>query len=136
MLEKKERRAVFSDLLTEYLYVLIPFVLLFMVKGYMGVWVEIILSPDWSLASCIIFGQITTKVSKAIAAPGLKASPEFFGLYTAKRFFLVVIALLFYFGMLVKPTQGLGWAQLILFAVAARFHFTDGVATYLLLRRK
>jgi hypothetical protein len=129
-----ERKEVIADLSAEYMYVFMPFMILIMVKLYFGTWESILFAPDWSLASCIVFGQVTTKVSKAIAMRGRSSSHQNFGLYTARRVYLVVIALAFYFGMLIKPTFGLGVAQIVLFVVAAFYHFKDGVATYLLLK--
>lgn len=129
---KLERKAIYADLKSEFIYMAIPFMLLIGVRLYIGRWQDIILSPDWSLASCLIFGQITSKVSKAVANSSVKTSQQYFGLYTAKRFLFVVIAVAFYFGMLAKPTMGLGYTQIILFFIASYFHFSDGFTTSLL----
>jgi len=132
MLNVKERKSTYAELKTEYLYVLIPFMLLIAVKLYISSWQEIIMSPDWSLASCLIFGQITSKVSKAIARTKCNTSEEYFGWYTAKRFLLVLVSAAFYFGMLSKPTFELGVCQLFIFILASYFHFKDGFTTKLL----
>lgn len=50
---EREKKAIFAELKTEYLYILIPFILLISVKLYISDWREIILSAEWSLASCI-----------------------------------------------------------------------------------
>ncbi|MGP9635456.1 hypothetical protein ACT3R7_20665 [Halomonas sp. AOP43-A1-21] len=133
---KLEIKSIYADLKTEFIYIAIPFMLLIGVRLYIGTWKDIVLSPDWSLASCLIFGQITSKVSKAVASTSssIKTSQQYFGLYTAKRFLFVVIAVAFYFGMLAKPTMGLGCAQIILFFIASYFHFSDGFTTSLLQR--
>jgi hypothetical protein len=131
----KDRKAIFANLKTEYIYYVIPFALLISVRTYLGEWEAIILSADWSLASCIMFGQITTKVSKAVADTKAKASQEHFGLYTAKRFFLVVASIAMYFGMLTQPSMVLGALQILLFVTASILHFSDGYATSLLQRK-
>jgi hypothetical protein len=131
-LSKAERDAIYADLKSEYLYIAIPFIMLISVKLYIGSWQEVILSSDWALASCLIFGQITSKVSKAVAGSSVKTSQQHFGWYTAKRFLLVVIALTIYFGMLAKPGELLGYSQVLIFFVASYFHFTDGYTTSLL----
>ena len=131
-LSKNQRKAIYADLKTEFLYIAIPFCLLIGVKSYMGNWRDIFMVADWALASCIIFGQITSKVSKAVANSKLTTSQEHFGLYTAKRFFLVVIASAVYFGMLVLPSFKLGIFQIFLFFVACYFHFSDGFTTAML----
>lgn len=125
-LNSQERKAAFADLKTEYLFVVIPFILLVSVKLYIASWQEIILSPDWSLASCIIFGQITAKLSKAVARAKVRANEQHFGWYTAKRFLLVIVSITLYFGMLVKPNLNLGYAQIFVFSLASYFHFKDG----------
>ncbi|WCN15335.1 hypothetical protein GV054_21150 [Marinomonas mediterranea] len=129
---KLERKAIYADLKTDYLYVAIPFMILIGIKLYLGTWQEIVLSPDWSLASCLVFGQITSKVSKAVAGSTIKTSSQHFGLYTAKRFFFVVVSIIFYCGMLAKPSLTLGYAQIMLFITASYFHFSDGYTTSLL----
>lgn len=129
---EKEKDAIHAELKTEYIYIFTPLALLIMVRSLYSSWQEIALAPDWSLASCIIFGQITSKVSRAVANPKTKTSQEHFGLYTAKRIFLVVLSLTFYFFMLTKPTIELGLAQIALFITASYFHFSDGFTTKLL----
>ncbi|WP_083221721.1 hypothetical protein [Pseudomonas sp. 58 R 3] len=131
---RKERKAVYADLKAEYLYILIPFILLVAVKLYIGVWKDIVLSADWSLISCIVFGQVTFKISKAVAKTKRKTSEQHYGLYTAKRFLLVVVSAAFYFGMISKPSLSLGFAQFGLFLLATFLHFSDGYTVYLLQR--
>ncbi|WP_145517780.1 hypothetical protein [Yersinia mollaretii] len=128
----RERKATFAELKAEYLFIAIPFLLLISIKLYISTWQEIIMSPDWSLAACLIFGQITSKVSKAVASSKAKTSEQYYGWYTAKRFLLVVIAIAAYFGMLAKPTMLLGYAQILIFMAASYFHFKDGFTTKLL----
>lgn len=132
ILSIQERKATFAELKAEYLFIAIPFLLLIAVKLYIATWQEIILSPEWSLAACLIFGQITSKVSKAVAAASAKTSEQHFGWYTAKRFLLVVISIATYFGMLAKPTIELGYVQIVIFFLASFFHFKDGFTTKLL----
>lgn len=132
-LTKSEKGAIFAELKTEYLYFIIPFILLVLIKGKSSSWHEILLAPDWSLASAIVFGQITSKVSRAVAK--CKTNEQHFGWYTAKRFFWVVLALYFYYEMLSTPSLNMGVAQLLVFIVASYLHFSDGFATAILQRR-
>lgn len=127
-LSLRERKAVFAELKAEYLFIVIPFLLLIAVKLYIATWQDIIMSPEWSLAACLIFGQITSKVSKAVASAKDKTSEQYFGWYTAKRFLWVVISTSAYFGMLAKPVMSLGVAQVCIFFIASYFHFKDGFA--------
>ena len=128
---EKEKDAIYAELKSEYIYIAIPFMLLVGAKLYYSSWQDVILSPDWSLASCIIFGQITAKVSRAVANTKVKTSEEHLGLYTAKRFSFVVLSLALYFFMLTKPTIELGYFQILVFLAASFFHFSDGFTTKL-----
>jgi hypothetical protein len=134
-LNEKEKKDIYANLKAEYIYIFIPFCLLVGVRGYLDQWENILLAPDWSLVSCIIFGQITAKVSKAVSSSS-NTNQAHFGLYTAKRFFYVVIALATYFGMLAKPSLGLGIFQILLFILASFKHFSDGFTTELLNKSK
>jgi len=129
---EKEKEEIFADLKSEYLYILLPFILLISVKGYLGSWKEILISSDWGLASCLIFGQITSKVSKAVSSIAAQAKPHNFGWYTTKRIAMVIISTIVYFGMLSKPSAGLGAFQIVLFLTASYYHFSDGFATNLI----
>ena len=131
-LSLRERKAAFAELKAEYLFIVIPFLLLIAVKLYIATWQDIIMSPEWSLAACLIFGQITSKVSKAVASAKAKTSEQYFGWYTAKRFLWVVISASSYFGMLAKPVMSLGVAQVCIFFIASYFHFKDGFAARLI----
>lgn len=131
-LSAQQKKATFSELKAEYLFIAIPFLLLISVKLYIATWQEIILSPEWALAACLIFGQITSKVTKAVASTKAKTSEQHFGWYTAKRFLLVVVSIAAYFGMLAKPTFELGVIQILIFFLASVFHFKDGFTTKLL----
>ena len=114
-LNAQQRKATFAELKAEYLFIAIPFLLLISVKLYIATWQEIILAPEWALAS-----------SKA------QTSEQHFGWYTAKRFLLVVASITAYFGMLAKPTIALGFIQIFMFFLASVFHFKDGFTTKLL----
>lgn len=118
---------MWAELFSEYIFILTPFVFLVAIKLYTSACNEILLAPDWSLVSCIIFGQIAVRMSRS-AIKHRTADDAQFGLYSAKRFFLVAVSLLFYFGMVAQPTIYLGWGQLVLFLTATYFHFKDGLA--------
>lgn len=127
----KERNAMLADLFSEYVFIITPFVFLVAIKLYAYTWQEILMAPDWSLVSCIIFGQISVRMSRsAIKHPN--TDDRQFGYYSAKRFFLVAMSLLVYFGMVAQPTLSLGISQLGLFALASIFHFKDGIASRVL----
>lgn len=133
-LNEAEKSAIFAELKTDYLYIALPFFVLVLIKLFTGTWRDIFLSPDWSLAACLIFGQSTSKVSRSVVAVKIKIVERQFGWYVAKRFFLVVVSLLFYFGMTAKPCLELGIFQIFIFFLASFFHFKDGFSSLLLSR--
>jgi len=61
MLTDHQKKSTFAELKAEYLFIAIPFILLICVKLYISNWKDIILAPEWALAACLIFGQITAK---------------------------------------------------------------------------
>ena len=123
----EERKAMMAELGSEYLFIVTPFVFLVAIKLYAYSWEDVVLAADWSLVSCIIFGQIAVRMSRA-AIKHRSIDDRQFGWYSSKRFFYVAVSLLFYFGMVAKPTLSLGFAQFGLFAVASWLHFSDGLA--------
>lgn len=127
----KNTKAMLAEVLSEYIFIALPFVFLIAIKLYAYSWEEIFLSPDWSLVSCIIFGQISIKMARS-AIKYRHAEDRAFGYYSAKRFFLVSLSLLFYFGMVAKPTILLGIGQIALFILASFFHIKDGIAARIL----
>ncbi|MBA4707934.1 hypothetical protein [Aquitalea aquatica] len=132
----REKSVIFTELKTDYLYIAIPFLLLIAIKLYMGEWRDVILSTDWSLASCLIFGQSASKLSRAAVASKNMIVEQNFGWYTAKRFLLIVASLAVYFGMIAKPSLSLAFSQIFLFLIASFFHFKDGFAALLIIRNK
>lgn len=125
-------KEIIAELKTEYLYIAIPFIILVIIKLHKGSWQDIFLSGDWALASCIIFGQTATRLSKAIAKQKAKLNNSEYGWYTAKRIFLVVISVVVYSLMTLDPKPWVAVFQLILFAIATYFHFKDGIAARLI----
>lgn len=127
----KERKSMLAELASEYIFIITPFVFLVAIKIYAHSWPEIILAPDWSLVSSILFGQISVRMSRS-AIKYRHIDNRQFGLYSSKRFFLVAVSLLIYFGMVAQPTLYLGWCQIGLFVLASFFHFKDGLASRIL----
>jgi hypothetical protein len=130
-LSSRDRKAILAELMSEYLFIVIPFTMLVLIKLYAYTWQEIVLSADWSLGSCIIFGQVAVKMTRS-AIKHRSTDDRFLAWYASKRFFMVAVSLLFYFGMIALPTLMLGFAQFIVFGLASYFHFKDGVAARVL----
>lgn len=134
-ISSSEKKAILAELKASYIYIITPFILLIFVKIYNSSSIEIILSSDWSLASCIIFGQITANISKSVSSLKIATHESNFSYYTAKRFLCVVISLMLYFAILLKPQIYLGVLQILVFIFASFLHFRDGFTNYLLQKR-
>lgn len=130
-LSAKERKSMLAELLSEYVFIVTPFAFLVAIKIYTCSWHEIIMAPDWSLVSCIVFGQLAIRMARSAIKYGATDDRQL-GWYSSKRFFLVAISLLFYFGMVAKPTLYLGLGQIGLFVLAGFFHFKDGLTSRIL----
>lgn len=127
------RKRIMNDLKAGYAFILLPFIILAFVRTYWGEGlISIITAPDWSLASCIIFGQITASMSKAVVSTRRAVNSSAFNYQTSKRFVCVVISCLLYFSMLIKPNQWLGAIQLAWFLFSSYRYFSDGLAVGLL----
>ncbi|MEL4271193.1 MULTISPECIES: hypothetical protein [Shewanella] len=130
MMKRKPQGAAMY-LMASYLFVILPFVILTIVKFAQDQTSELLLLSDWSIASSIIYGQLIVKLTTALAATS--KSKKMPGI-TFNITFLVCLGLtiniVVYVLMLVMPSQNIGIIQLILFAVASIFHFIYGSAAY------
>lgn len=118
-------------LMASYLFVLLPFIILVIVKFAQDQTSELLLLSDWSIASSIIYGQLIVKLTTALAATS--KSKKLAGI-TFNITLLVCLGLatniVVYVLMLVMPSQNIGVIQLVLFAAASVFHFVYGSAVY------
>lgn len=85
MSESEFKKEAFASLKAEYLFVIIPFLLLVFIKWINNSIEDILLTSDWSLASCIIFGQVALKVSQAVAENNNRMHVGSYGYYSTKR---------------------------------------------------
>ncbi|ANB21971.1 MULTISPECIES: hypothetical protein [Alteromonas] len=116
-------------LMASYLFVLLPFVILVIVKFAQDKTSELLLLSDWSIASSVIYGQLIVKLTTALA--GTSKSKKMAGItfnITLLICFGLAINIVVYVLMLVMPSENIGFIQLILFAAASVFHFIYGSA--------
>lgn len=128
---KRKPQGAAMYLMASYLFVLLPFAIIVIVKFAQNQTSELLLLSDWSIASSIIYGQLIVKLTTALAATS--KSKKMAGI-TFNITLLVCLGLainiVVYVLMLVMPSQNIGIIQLILFAVASVFHFIYGSAAY------
>lgn len=133
MIVTKKKRRVMNDLKAGYVFISLPFVILVFVRFFWGHDpFSVIKAPDWSLASCIIFGQVTASMSRAVVDAKETINSSAYNYQTSRRFVYVVLSCLLYFSMLTKPSAWLGFVQLAWFLFASFKYFSDGVAIAML----
>ena len=97
LITNHKKRVLLANLTAGYLFVLLPLIILVLIKLlHFKSWQSILLAGDWSLASCIIFGQNVANLSKAVVARGKEIQSSMFVFYFARRLVGVVISLVIY----------------------------------------
>lgn len=118
-----------KSLMASYLFILLPFSILILVKSIDLKWFDIILASDWSIASFIIFGQSLTSLSSALVASPNNKKKEGWEWYVAKLFITgIAPSMVLYIYMLKQPSVFLGILQLLMFVYASYRYFIDGLA--------
>jgi hypothetical protein len=127
------RKEVMASLKAGYIFILLPFVVLTLIKIlHHGSWEGVLLSADWALASCIIFGQNAASLTKAALGRRGNVHANSFIYIFSRRLLGVAISLVIYILMLLEPNLWIGSIQLILFSWASVKYFTDGMASAML----
>ncbi len=117
------------SLIAAYLFVLLPFIILVIVKFAQDKSCELVLLSDWSIASSIIYGQLIVKLTTALAATDkAKRMPGITLNITLLVCFGLAINIVVYVLMLVMPSQNIGIVQMVLFISASILHFVYGSA--------
>lgn len=118
-----------KSLMASYLFILLPFSILILVKSIDLKWLDIILASDWSIASFIIFGQSLTSLSSALVASPNNKKKEGWEWYVAKLFITgIAPSMVLYIYMLKQPSVFLGVLQILMFVYASYRYFIDGLA--------
>jgi hypothetical protein len=114
-------------LVNAYLLLFIPFMMLCLIKGLSGQWIDIIMSTDWSVASFIIFAQSLGTITKTVVKTNHNIDGDVLTSYIIKVLILgIVPSLYLYFIMNTTPTLWAACGQLIMFAYASWRFFIDG----------
>lgn len=117
-----------KSLMASYLFILMPFTTLIIVKVIDGKWLDVLLASDWSIVSFIIFGQSLMSLSSALISSSSNKKREGWELHTAKIFITgIAPSLIIYIFMIKTPTLTLGIFQIILFIYASYRFFVDGL---------
>ena len=116
-------------LIADYIFVILPFVIILIVRSAQGVSGSFYMLPDLGIAATIVYGQLIVKLAAALAKTNKlkKASAVNFYLTVLISFGLVVNVVINIL-MLVIPNEVLGTTQIVLFFLATICHFIIGLA--------
>jgi len=129
-MKSSRKQSTLLVLVSDYIFYLLPFIILLIVRLAQGKSSELLLISDWSIASTIMYGQLIVKLSSALAATGKNKKIPAITLYLTILVCLgLVVNVVVYVLMLIMPSAGVGIAQLILFGLASICHFVFGAAT-------
>lgn len=116
-------RAIYNS----YLFILIPFIILCIIKGVAGKWEDIILSTDWSVASFIMFAQRLGEMMSSISSLKKNINPDVLTTYIIKIIFVGLMpAVYVYFLMTTSPSLAIGKWQVVIFVYATWRYLVDG----------
>lgn len=116
-------------LVADYIFYLLPFVILIIIRISQNELSNLILISDWSIASTIMYGQIIVKLSSALASTQKEKKIPAITLYlTALVCLGLVVNVVVYVLMIVTPSFGIGIFQIILFIFSSVCHFVFGAA--------
>lgn len=125
----KSRKFNYIPTLSSYIFIIIPFVIMAIVKWSQGGIDGLFMMPDWSLVSSIVFGQVIVGLSAALAVTDRKKKVDGVVLnITLLVCFGLVVNITVYILMLITPNMALAVFQIILFVLSSIAHFAYGAA--------
>lgn len=117
-------------LIADYIFYLMPFIILIIIKLAQEASLDLLLISDWSIASTIMYGQLIVKLSSALASTNKNKKIPAITLYLTILVCLgLVVNVVVYVLMIIMPSVNIGIAQLALFLMASICHFVFGAAT-------
>ncbi|QTH72030.1 hypothetical protein [Pseudoalteromonas xiamenensis] len=125
----KTANSNFLALIADYIFVILPFVIILIVRSAQGVSGSFYMLPDWGIAATIVYGQLIVKLATALAKTNKPKKTSAVNFYlTVLIAFGLVVNVVINILMLVIPNEVLGITQIALFILATLFHFIIGAA--------
>ena len=117
-------------LVADYIFYLLPFLILLIIKFAQAKSIDLLLISDWSIASTIMYGQLIVKLSSTLASTTRNKKIPAITLYLTILVCLgLVVNVVVYVLMIIMPSVSIGITQLVLFFIASACHFIFGIAT-------
>lgn len=125
----KKANSNFLALIADYIFVILPFVIILIVRSAQGANGSFYMLPDWGIAATIVYGQLIVKLATALAKTNKPKKTSAVNFYlTVLIAFGLVVNVVINILMLVIPNEVLGKTQIILFGLATTCHFVIGSA--------
>jgi hypothetical protein len=125
------------SLVAEYIFIILPFIILFIVRSAQNPTESFYMLSSWGIASSIIYGQVVVQLASALAKTNkVKKSPAITLHLTLLVAFGLVVNIVIYILMLVIPNETLGITQVILFGCASICHFVFGSTIKIIVHSK
>lgn len=116
-------------LIADYIFVILPFVIILIVRSAQGVSGSFYMLPDWGIAATIVYGQLIVKLAAALAKTNKPKKTSAVNFYlTVLISFGLVVNVVINILMIVIPNEVLGITQIVLFCFATICHFVIGLA--------
>lgn len=126
-MKKGKKQGTSLVLAADYVFYLLPFIILLIISLAQEKFENLLLVSDWSIASTIMYGQLIVKLSATLAATDKEKKIPAITLYLTILVCLgLVVNVVVYVLMLIMPSAGIGITQLILFGLASICHFVFG----------
>jgi hypothetical protein len=126
-MKKGKKQGASLILAADYVFYLLPFIILLIISLAQEKFENLLLVSDWSIASTIMYGQLIVKLSATLAATDKEKKIPAITLYLTILVCLgLVVNVVVYVLMLIMPSAGIGITQLILFGLASICHFVFG----------
>jgi len=126
-MKSSNKQSAYLVLIADYIFYLLPFIILLIIRLAQGNLFDLLLISDWSIASTIMYGQLIVKLSSALAATSRQKKIPAITLYLTVLVCLgLVVNVVVYVLMLIMPNSSIGIAQLALFTLASVCHFVFG----------
>jgi hypothetical protein len=116
-------------LIADYVFVILPFVIILIVRSAQGNSASFYMLPDWGIAATIVYGQLIVKLATALARTNKSKKTSAISFYFSVLVALgLVVNVVINILMLVIPNEVLGITQITLFGLATVCHFLFGGA--------
>ncbi|KJF83156.1 hypothetical protein C0W92_00060 [Photobacterium angustum] len=127
---KYQHDSEFKSVAISYIFIIIPFILLIMVKVLTGKYYDLLLTGDWSIASAMIYSSSIINVRSATRKYNGKLNQVGLDWFMAVTSLMSAISVTIYVIALMQPSKWVGVLQIVLFIAASFAHMKYGRLAY------